>query len=81
MQTGQQTRAIPETASAEVIAQARKDIQLPMNPGNWLLEFICAQSPSKMGLGLEDHIFQIGVAEVNLLLREQKAGGRRVRRP
>lgn len=77
----QQQRFFSPEASDEEITQGRNKMVWQMNPGNWLLEFIKQQTPSKLGMALGDHIFNIGVAELNSLLISKRAGGRDARQP
>lgn len=77
----QESRTFPPDASNEEIAEARADIEWRMNAGNWFLEHLKKGTRFKSKTSLEDHIFYLGVTEVNQILTSKMAGEHTARRP
>jgi hypothetical protein len=75
----QRQHTFPPEVSDSEIAQCRGEMERQMNPGNHLLEYIKRHHTHKSGMTLEDHVYNIGVAELNRLLTLTKAGGRGAR--
>jgi hypothetical protein len=79
-------QSVPPEASDEEIDHFRQQAEWQLNAGNWFLAFIKEQfavhSPGgSRRILLEDYIFDLGVQELNQIMDERRAGGRKARRP